>query len=585
MAGPPPRFPAAGGGGRSSGSDGYAFASSPISLVFVESDSDSALRRDLAKGVRIQAAGSQSLVDIAARRPDLVLVTLAAAMNGAGTTAEADDTDAPRHDDHLATTFATLRHHDSHLPIFLLLEPGDHSASVVLAALAAGATDLVDNAVFDQPGGDDVLRTKIVSAFERRRLLRRPAVRLHVTNTTDPITVPPAELIGTGPAMHAALIGIAAAGRDRVPVLIHGEPGTGKSLAAMTLHHLWSGDAADPVVIDFSQIVDRGTDRLFQPDRDSPELLASIAGKTVVVENLDHASPLTQSRLLAWLRHRESHAPGVAYATDPRASGQRMILTCSRPLADCRNRRLIDGLYYTLAASAIEMPPLRDRGHDLLALAEHFIRLITGTTPVIHGQQDHRITPTAMRQLQRYDWPGNLTELRSVIAAELRLGSGGIVENERLSKLCAHSDPLPKVRDDSGPATGSSPDVTSTSETARAGNRPPSEPSADNATVPVPDATKPQSRQPGDDPLLAMRHPAAWSPIVDRMLRRESPDDEVPSLHSDAVLAMEYGLVASVLEKTDGNLAQSARLLGITRVSLRRKIQALGLKIPGRNFD
>jgi two-component system nitrogen regulation response regulator GlnG len=231
------------------------------------------------------------------------------------------------------------------------------------------------------------------------------------------------------------------------------------------------------------------------------------------------------------------------------------------------------------------MPPLRNRGHDLFALVEHFIRLISGTTPVSAGQPDHRITPTAMRQLQRYDWPGNLTELRSVIAAELRLGSGGIVDNERLSKLCAQADPSPTVRGNSGAAASTTPDATPTIRSANAGHRPPSETSADSTTFSIPEPPQTQSKQPDGDPLRAMRHPAAWSPIVERMLRRESPDDEVPSLHSDAVVAMEYGLVASVLEKTDGNLAQSARLLGITRVSLRRKIQALGLKIPGRNFD
>jgi len=512
----------------------------------------------------------------------LVMMTLAAAINAAG--GNTDTGDPFSHRDPLAKTFSLLRHHDSHLPILLLVEAGDHSAKLVLAALAAGATDLVDNSVFDRPGGDDILRSKIVSAFERRRLLRRPAVRSQVTTHAGRHSVSTAQWIGTGPAMHAALIGIAAAGRDRSPVLIHGEAGTGKSLAAMTLHHLWSG-GTEPAVIDFSQIDDRETDRLFHPNRDSPELLDSVSGKTVIIENLDHASQLTQSRLLGWLKHRETRSPVIANSADSGSECQRMIFTCSRPLADCRNDRLIIGLYYLLAASAIEMPRLRDRGHDLAALVQHFIRLVSGTAPVVHGQQDHRITPSAMRQLQQYDWPGNLTELRSVIAAELRLGGGGIVDNERLAKLSMRFGRPENQFAETALPPRLSPAKTSVSEPARPDGQPPSESAADHASVPSPQPPAAQSRQPDGDPLHAMRQAAAWSAIVERMLRRESPDDEAPSLHSDAVVAMEYGLVASVLEKTDGNLAQSARLLGITRVSLRRKIQALGLKIPGRHFE
>jgi len=585
-------------GRRTSGYDGYAFASSPISLVFVESDSDSALRRDLANGIRIQAAATESLADVAARRPDLILMTLAAALNRYDPKAAAAGADASVNRVQLASTFATLRQFDSNLPILLLLDPGDHSACVVLDALAAGATDLVDQSVFDRPGGDEVLRSKIVSAFEGRRLLRRPAVRLHATPHSTKHRLPPAELIGTGSAMHAALIGIAAASRDSLPVLFHGEPGTGKSLAAMTLHHNASDDDGEPIVIDYSLFDDRGTDRLFDPDRDRSEspagLPAEMAGKTVIVENVDHASPTTQSRLLAWMRDRESDSSGAAYASDNRITGGRLILTCSRPLADCQNRRLIDGLYYSLAASAIEMPPLRDRGHDLPALVEHFIRLISGTAPVIRGQQDHRITPTAMRKLQRYDWPGNLTELRSVIAAELRLGGGVIVENERLLKLCPTIAPPRRGRAESEQASGTSPAAASIVDPLSSGPSVDSpagvgggdtEKLSDNAGVPFLGPVAANPGQPGGDPLLAMRQSAAWSPVVERILRRGSPDDEVPSLHADAILAMEYGLVASVLEKTDGNLAQSARLLGITRVSLRRKIQALGLKIPGRQID
>lgn len=106
-------------------------------------------------------------------------------------------------------------------------------------------------------------------------------------------------------------------------------------------------------------------------------------------------------------------------------------------------------------------------------------------------------------------------------------------------------------------------------------------------------------------PLLQLRSPDYWAATVDAMIERAvkdglddqenvesgnvdaSPHSSVSgaSTHADTIEAVETGLINAVLRRTGGNLAQSARLLGLSRVSLRKKIHSLGLVIPGRGIS
>ncbi|MDA1194131.1 MAG: sigma-54 dependent transcriptional regulator [Planctomycetota bacterium] len=243
-----------------------------------------------------------------------------------------------------------------------------------------------------------------------------------------PIT--PAEipgLVGSSPAWTAVLEQIWRLGPTPCSVVIRGETGTGKELAARALHMI-SGRAAGPFVP-----VNCGA---IHPETMHAELFGHVRGAftgamqsrtglvrtahqgTLFLDEVGDMPPAMQVALLRMLQERCVRPVG----------GTRDIDVDVRVIAATHvdlERRMADGtfredLYHRLNVIELDLPPLRARREDIPLLAAHILRR--------HGHGDCALPGDALAALGRYDWPGNVRELEGLLRAAVLLGDGLVLD-------------------------------------------------------------------------------------------------------------------------------------------------------------
>jgi DNA-binding NtrC family response regulator len=203
---------------------------------------------------------------------------------------------------------------------------------------------------------------------------------------------------------------------SRATVLIEGEPGTGKGLAARTVHHnspcrdepfVWLNFAALPP--------DEAERELFGSDEASGASevrrgrLESAGGGTLLLDEVGAATSAIQVKLLRLLQDREYERVGGSRTLKAQA---RVIATSARDLeAEARGGGFREDLLHRLSAVRLKMPPLRERLGDIPLLVEAFIREANHA----RGRKVSGITPGALDRLMSQPWPGNVRELRSVV--------------------------------------------------------------------------------------------------------------------------------------------------------------------------
>lgn len=190
------------------------------------------------------------------------------------------------------------------------------------------------------------------------------------------------------------------------PVPVAGEPGSGRTAVARAVHAA-SGRGGAFVVVDCDTLpAARIESALFGDDGDpAASAFARAAGGTLLVNGIERLPHHVQARLLAIVEGRASPV-GAADGGAPRL----LFCIAGDPLRSVADGQLRQDFHYGISALALRVPPLRERGEDVVALADLLIHHLNGQ----YGQEK-RLAPGADRALLRHAWPGNVRELRAAV--------------------------------------------------------------------------------------------------------------------------------------------------------------------------
>jgi DNA-binding NtrC family response regulator len=292
-----------------------------------------------------------------------------------------------------------LRLWGDRVPILMLSGFGTVESAV--RALHLGADDFLT-----KPVEPDVLSARVADL-----LARRPSLGAGVAH--------PGGIIGRSAKMRDVLASIRRVASGETTVLITGETGTGKELAARAVHDLSPRHGAPFVAVNCGALAEGVLEsELFGhvrgaftgAVRDRVGVFEAAAGGTIFLDEIGEMSPAVQQRLLRVLQEREVTRVG---ATRSVKVDVRVVAATNRDLRTLVEQgRFRDDLYYRLAVFPIALPPLRERREDIPLLVEHALSILRDRSEV--GDR-LSCSPFAMRLLRAYDWPGNVRQLFSVI--------------------------------------------------------------------------------------------------------------------------------------------------------------------------
>ncbi|MBV8557890.1 MAG: sigma-54-dependent Fis family transcriptional regulator [Planctomycetaceae bacterium] len=231
--------------------------------------------------------------------------------------------------------------------------------------------------------------------------------RLHARHGFD-------TLIGQGPAHRRLLDQVGAAAATSVPVLIVGEPGTGKRLVARTIHQLGPRRQAPLVPFDCAALPAEVLER---------ELFGILEGSHSARLVLPDGSTLLIDDILDLPRDLQ-----VRLAANLDAKVRLLAMTAGDPEAALRDERLRADLYHALTTLVIRVHPLRERLEELSLLAQHLLERAN----LRGGRQRSGFSAEAFAVLLAYDWPGNLRELARVVDEAHATGAGDAIAAEDL---------------------------------------------------------------------------------------------------------------------------------------------------------
>jgi two-component system response regulator HydG len=250
------------------------------------------------------------------------------------------------------------------------------------------------------------------------------------------------EIIGDSPPMQELFEIIERVGDTDTNILITGESGTGKEVVARAIHRL-SRRANEPFqIIDCTAIPDTLFESiLFGHARgaftgavkDQAGLLEQADKGTAFFDEIGELPGTLQSKLLRVIQEQTFIPVGK---TTPVTVDTRFICATNRDLElEVNAGRFRRDLYYRLAVIPIELPPLRERGDDVILLAEHFLRTLQGKRGTANS-----LSPEAAALLRKYDWPGNIRELRNAMERGVAMARGNVIAPSDLPPQLQRAD-------------------------------------------------------------------------------------------------------------------------------------------------
>jgi two-component system nitrogen regulation response regulator GlnG len=404
--------------------------------------------------------------------------------------------------------FDQIREVDSRLPVIIMTAHG--ATETAIEAMKRGAYEYLLKPV-DLPQ----LRELVERAIELSRFRHVPAVfdDSEASENSE-------RIVGQSPAMQAVYKAIGRVAPSDVTVLITGESGTGKDLAARAIwQHSGRADrtflafncAAIPETLLESELFGHEKGAYTGADRQRIGRFEQAHGGTLFLDEVGDMSAGTQAKLLRVLQEQ----------CFERVGGSETIRTDVRLLAATNKNlekevaagRFRSDLFFRLNVFTIHLPALRERRDDIPLLTDHFVRQMGRTM----GRNVRGLAPAAQKRLEDYDWPGNVRQLQSVLKYGLVRASGEVLT----------LDSLPE------------------------------------------NLLQPGSSSPGTGTGSALPDVAARTA---GLLRAGETD-----LYRQVCQEMERTMLDVVLRHCRGNQVQASELLGISRTTLRAKLRILGI--------
>ncbi|MEM6347673.1 MAG: sigma-54 dependent transcriptional regulator [Bacteroidota bacterium] len=290
--------------------------------------------------------------------------------------------------------------------IVLMTAYGDIDLAV--RAMQAGAEDFIV-----KPWDNDELIAKLRKVMEKD-----PAPTLSPSRELSFAKELELEMLGNAPSMQRIQADIQKIAPSQANILILGENGTGKELAARAIHMASDRRQQAFVQVDLGAI----TEGLFESemfghvkgaftDANSDRIgrFESAQGGTLFLDEIGNLSLSMQAKLLTALQSRQIQAVG---SNKPIQLDFRLICATNRSLQEMvQQQSFRQDLLYRINTVSLELPPLRHRNGDIPLLLAHFIELYAQK----YEKEPIQITVDLLRQLEHYPWPGNVRELQHAV--------------------------------------------------------------------------------------------------------------------------------------------------------------------------
>jgi len=320
-----------------------------------------------------------------------------------------------------------VREFDPAIPVIIMTAYGTIEGAV--EAVKLGAFDYMKKPV-------DLEELKLLADRARENAMLKQELSYYRRRAAHEASL--AGLIGHSPPMVAVMDQVrqVAALDETPPVLITGETGTGKGLVARTLHQLSQRSGKPFIDVNCTALPASLMEaELFGYERgaftDAKEsklgLFEAAEGGFIFLDEVGDLELALQGKLLRAIEERTVRRVG---GIRDRRIDVRILAATNRNLErQVQGNQLGGDLYFRLAVILLHLPPLRERGEDILLLAEHFLTRFGAK----YGKGARQINPDAREALMAYPWPGNVRELSHVIERAVLWSQGATLTPEDLS--------------------------------------------------------------------------------------------------------------------------------------------------------
>ena len=325
--------------------------------------------------------------------------------------------------------------------VVVLTAYGDVQTAV--AALQAGAYHYLTKPINFDEVAHVVEKALAEAALQSENRALRQMVR-HLGDQTG--------LTGTAPATEHLRTMIAKVAPSEATVLIRGESGSGKEVAARAIHEASERRNGPFVAVNCAAITESLLEsELFGyrkgaftgADSDREGLFEAARGGSLFLDEIGEAGVAVQAKLLRVLEERKLNRVG-----DPRERevDVRVLAATNQPLEQAiTGGRFREDLYYRLLVFPLDVPPLRDRADDIAALAAHFLARL--------GRRDVTLPASTILRLRAHAWPGNVRELRNlmerahILAGQQDITDQHVLIDVRTAGAFGHHDDAPAPGD------------------------------------------------------------------------------------------------------------------------------------------